>query len=242
MNGNRSQGKRTKCRVSLPYPTSIAGTCNCFAGARLLVSRCSDLLQFFGHDRNRWSMTPNALGSNLELLIELEEERLRDSHLVECHEASYRPSRTPSKAGSGVHGTKRVQQTGVQQAPSRIEDLNRDSFLRFRDLWVRNRALDIQRTGSISFHTCSDDTASIAALNEFYRWRIFDGFKAEHRDEKEVEIEMMQGSRDFGSVPKEVASAEKLHMCRIGCRERGRRVFRKLAADAQNPKSDWSEE
>jgi hypothetical protein len=168
-----------------------------------------------------------ALGRNFEPLVELEDERLRDAHMAECHEASYPPSRTPSKAGGGPHGTKIVQPTEVQQAPSKIQDLNRDSFLRFRDAWVRNRARDIQRTGSISFHTWSDDTASITALNEFYSGRIFDGFKAEPRDEEEVEIGMMQGSRDFGSVPREVASAEKLHLCRIGCRERGRRVFRK---------------
>jgi hypothetical protein len=218
----------------VPYLTSIAGTCNCFAGARLLVSECGDLSQFSDHDRNRLSMTPNtsmeALGRNFEPLVELEDERLRDTHLAECYEASYRPSRTPSKAGAGAHGTKRVQQIEVQRAPSRIEDLNRDSFLPFRDVWVRNRARDIQRTGSISFHTCSDDTASITALNEFYRWRVFDGFKAEHRDEEEVEIGMMQGSRDFGNVPKEVTSAEKIHMCRIGCRGRGRRAFRKTCS------------
>src|SRR5260370_5598789 len=178
-------------------------------------------------------MTPNtsikALGRNFEHLVELEEEQLRDAHLVECHEASYRPSRTPSKAGGGAHGTQTVQPTDVQQAPSRIEERNRDSFLQFRDEWVRNRARDIRQAGSISFNTCSEDTASITALNEFYRSRVFGGFEAEHRDEKELEIAMMQGSRDFGSFPKDVAAAEKLQMCRIVCREKSRRVCRRQA-------------
>ena len=175
-------------------------------------------------------MTPNtseALGRNSKHLVELEEEQLRDMHLVECHEASYRPSQTPSKASGGAHGTQTVQRTEVQQAPSRIEERSRDGFLRFRDEWVRNRARDIRQAGSISFKTCSEDTASITALNEFYKWRVFDGLKAEHREEKELEIVMMQGSRDFGRFPKDVAATEKLHMCRIVCREKDRRVFRK---------------
>jgi hypothetical protein len=142
------------------------------------------------------SMTPNtslqALGRNSEHLVELEEEQLRDMHLVECYEASYRPSRTPSRISDGAHGTQTVQRTEAQ-VPSRIEEASRDSFLRFRDEWVRNRARDIQQGGSISFHTCSEDTASITALNEFYRWRAFDGFKAERHYEKELEIGMMQG-------------------------------------------------
>jgi len=175
-------------------------------------------------------MTPNtsteALGRNSEHLFELEEEQLRDTHLAECHEALYRLSRMPFKAGSGAHGTRTVPRTEVQQAPSRIEEGSRDSFLRSRDKWVRNRARDIRQAGSISLNTCSEDTASITALNEFYRKRIFDGFKAEHRDEKEVAIGMIQGSREFGSFPEDVAAAEKLHMSRIVCREKGRRVFR----------------
>ena len=154
-----------------------------------------------------------ALRRNSEHLVELEEEQLRDTHLVECHEASYRRSRRPSNTGSGAHGTQTVQRTEVQQAPSRIEELNRDSFLRFRDEWVKNRARDIRQAGSVSFKTCSEDTASITALNEFYRWRVFDGFKAEHRAEKELEIGMMQGS--------------KPHVCRIVCRDKGRRVFKR---------------
>jgi hypothetical protein len=115
----------------------------------------------------------------------------------------------------------------VQQAPGRIEERSRDGFLRFRDEWVRNRARDIRQAGSVSFNTCSEDTASITALNEFYRWRVFDRLKAEHHDEKELEIGMIEGSRDFGSFLKNVAAAEKLPTCRIVCRERGRRVFRK---------------
>jgi hypothetical protein len=215
----------------LTYSTSITGTCNCFAGARLLVSRCSDLSQFPDHDRSRLDMTYNtsieALGHNSEHLSELEEELPRDTHLVERHEALYRPLRTPSKDGGGAHGTQTVQRTEVQQAPSRIDERSRDSLLRFRDEWVKNRARDIRQAGSISFHTCSEDTASITALNEFYRRRVFDQFKAEHRDEKELEIGMMQGSRDFGSFAEEVAAAEKLQVCRIVWREKGRRVFRK---------------
>ena len=176
-------------------------------------------------------MTPNtsieALGRNSEYLVEREQEHLRDTHVVECHEASHKPSRTPSKAGGGAHGTHAVQRTEVQRAPGRTEERNRDSLLRFRDEWVRNRAREIQQAGSISFHTCSDDTASITALNEFYRWRVSEKFKPEHRDEKEAEIEMIQGSRDFESFPKEVAAAEKPHMRRIVCRETGGGVFRK---------------
>jgi len=174
-------------------------------------------------------MTPNtsikALGRNSEYLVELDEEQLRDTHLVECHEASYRPSRTPSKTDGRAHGTQTIHRTEVQQAPSRIEDRSRDSFLRFRDELVRNRARDIRQAGSISFNTCSEDTASITALNEFYRWRVFDGFEAEHHDRKELEITMMQGSRDSGSFPKDAWATEKLQMCRSVCRGKGRRVF-----------------
>ena len=54
------------------------------------------------------------LGQNSERLVELDEERLRDSHPVECHEAWHRLLRTPSKAGCGVHGAQTVQQTEVQ--------------------------------------------------------------------------------------------------------------------------------
>jgi hypothetical protein len=32
--------KRTKCRVDVSNSTFITGTCDCFAGARLLLSRC----------------------------------------------------------------------------------------------------------------------------------------------------------------------------------------------------------
>ena len=159
---------------------------------------------------------------NSEYLVELEEEQ---QHLV--YEASYRPSQTLSKARGAAHGTQTVQRTEVQQAPSRIEKLSRDSFLRFRDEWVRNRARDIRQAGIISFNICSEDTASITALNEFYKRRVFDGFIAEHCDEKVLKIGMMQGSRNFGSFPKAVAAVEKLQMCRIACREKGRRVFRK---------------
>ena len=175
-------------------------------------------------------MTPNpsieALGRNSEHLVELQEDRLQDTHLVECHEASYPPSRRFSKGGVGSHGPQTVQRTEAQEAPSRTEERSRDSFLRFRDEWVRNRARDIQQAGSISFRTCSEDTASITALNEFYRWRVFDGFKAEHRAEKEVEIGMLRGSGDFGSFRKDVAAAEKLNKCRSVCREKDRRAFK----------------
>jgi hypothetical protein len=175
-------------------------------------------------------MTPNtsivAFGRNSKHPVDLEEEELRDTHLGEYYEASYRPSRPPSKVGGGTQGTQTVQRTEVQQAPSRIEERNRDSFLRFRDEWVRNRARDIRQERSISFNTCSEDTASITALNEFYRWRVFEGFIPEDSDEKKVEIVMMKGSRDFGRFPKDV-SVEKLHMCRSVCRENGRRAFLK---------------
>jgi hypothetical protein len=173
-------------------------------------------------------MTPNsstkALGRHSDHLIEFEEDQLRDTHLVECDEESYRPSRTPSKAGGG------------------IEEWSRDSFLRSRDEWAINRARDVRQAVSISFKTYSEDTASITALNGFYTWRIFEGFKAEHRDEKELEIGMIQGSRDFGTYPRmwprlrSVICAESFVM-----RKADESVVR-LTADAQSPESDWSEE
>jgi hypothetical protein len=173
-------------------------------------------------------MTPNpsvvALSYDVEHLLEFDDERLRDAHLVERQEASDRPSRTPSKAGGEAHGPQSVQRKEVQQGPSRIED--RDSFLQFRDDWVRNRARDIRRAGNLYFNTCSEDTASITALNEFYRWRAFDGYKEAHRDEKELKIGMMRGSRDLETLPEDVATAEKFHTCRIVCRETGRRFLR----------------
>lgn len=176
-------------------------------------------------------MTPftslDTLTRNPEYLVELEQEQLRKSHPIECHEASYSLWRTPSKAGSGAHGTQTEQWTEVQHPLSRIEELNRDRFLRFRDEWVRNRARDIQLAGSISFRTCSEDTASITALNEFYSWRIFDGFKAEYRGQTEVEIGEIQGSRDFGSFRKDVEAPEKLHKCRSTCSEKAGRVFKR---------------
>jgi hypothetical protein len=85
-------------------------------------------------------------------------------------------------------------------------------------------------------------TASITALNEFYRWRIFDGLETGHCAEKEMEIGVMEGSRDFESFPS------------MGLRLRsficvGSFVVRRtdghlggLAADGQSPESDWSEE
>lgn len=164
------------------------------------------------------------LSYDAEHRLEFDDERLRDAHLVERQEASDRPSRTPSKAGGGAHDPQSVQRTEVQQGPSRIED--RDSFLQFRDEWVRNRARDIRQAGSFYFNTCSEDTASITALNEFYKWRVFDGFKAEHRGEKELKIGMMRSLRDLESFPT-VAAAEKFHRFRIVYRETGRQVCRK---------------
>jgi len=176
-------------------------------------------------------MAPNtsivAFGRNSKHLVELEDEELRDTQLGECCEASYRHSRPPSKVSGGAHGAQTVQRTEVQQAPSRIEERNRESVLRFRDEWVRNRARDIRQGRNFSFNTCSEDTASITALNEFYRWRVFEGFMPEDSDENKLEIVMMKGSRDFGRFPKDVAAVEKLHMCRSVCRENGRRVFLK---------------
>jgi hypothetical protein len=176
-------------------------------------------------------MTPNTSletpGRKSEHLGELEEKQQRETNLFECHEAWYRPSRTPFEAGGGENSAQTAQRTEVLRAPSMIDDRSRDSFLRFRDEWVRNRARDIRHTRIISFNTCSEDTASITALNEFYRRRVFDGFKAEVCDEKESEIGMMQGSRNFGSLPKDVVEAEKLYICRIVCREKGRRIFKK---------------
>jgi hypothetical protein len=166
-----------------------------------------------------------AFGRTSEHLVEREEEQLRDTHSVDCHEGSYRSSRTPSKVDGGQRGRETVQRTEVQEAPKTIDERSRDSFLRFRDEWVRNRAREIRLAGSMSFTSCSEDTASIRALNEFYRERFFDRFKAEYRDEKEFELATMQVSREDGSFHKNVATAEKLRMCRIVCREKGPRVL-----------------
>ena len=105
---------------------------------------------------------------------------------------------------------------------------------------LRNRARDIRQAGSISFKTCSEDTASITALNEFYEWRVFDGFKAEHRDEKELKIGMMRSSRDFESF-----STMEPRLRSFICAEpfvvgRADETLGGLATDAQYPESDWS--
>ena len=63
----------------------------------------------------------------------------------------------------------------VQPMPGRIEEWSADRLLQFRDEWVRNRARDIRKEASIAFRFCSEDSASITALNEFYRWRTVDG-------------------------------------------------------------------
>jgi hypothetical protein len=173
------------------------------------------------------SSSIRAIGrGNFQDFLELEEENLRDSYLVEFHEASYRRLQAISKAGSGAHGTQTVQRAEVQRTPNRIEEWSTDSLLRFRDEWVRNRARDIRQAASISFNACSEDTASVTALNEFYRWRVFDRLKAEHRNEKELEIRKIQVPRDSWSFPKDVAAIQKRHMCRSICREKVRRVFR----------------
>lgn len=178
------------------------------------------------------SMAPNtsivALGCNADYLVEVDDEQPRDTHLVERHEASYRTSRASFKADGGAHGTQTILRIEVQQEPSRIDERNRDSLLRFRDAWVRSRARQIRQAGSICFHTCSEDTASITALNEFYRGRVFETFMAEqHRDKRVSGIGIMQGPRNVGSFPEDVAAAEKLQTCRIVCREKSRRVFKK---------------
>lgn len=176
-------------------------------------------------------MTPNssvvALGYNAEHLVEFDEEQPREAHLVERHEASYRPSLTSLKADGGARGTETVLRTEVKQASGRIEERSRDSLLRFRDEWVRNRARELRQAGTISFNTCSEDTASITALNEFYRWRAFDGHKETHRDEKEMKIGMMRSLCDLEIFPEDVATAEKSHTCRIVCRETNRRFHRR---------------
>ena len=177
-------------------------------------------------------MAPNtsivALGCNAEYLVEVNDEQPRDTHLVERHEASHRSSRASFKADGGAHGTQTILRIEVQQEPSRIDEGNRDSLLRFRDDWVRSRARQIRQAGSICFHTCSEDTASITALNEFYRWRVFETFMVEqHRDKRVSGIGTMQGPRNVGSFPKDVAAAEKLQTCRTVCREESRRVFKK---------------
>jgi hypothetical protein len=100
------------------------------------------------------------------------------------------------------HGTDRGAHRGqtvqaiAQQTPGRIGESSRDSLLRFRDEWVRNRAREIRRVASLSFNCCSEDTASITALNEFYRLGVFDGFITDN------------------TPPKDLVVAEKRRMCR----------------------------
>jgi hypothetical protein len=95
----------------------------------------------------------------------------------------------------GAHTAQTVQVNGTQAA-GKIGQSDADGLLRFRDEWVKNRARDIRRAASVSFNACSEDTASITAMNEFYRLRVFDGFIAD-------EIS-----------PKDVVVAEKGRMCR----------------------------
>lgn len=64
----------------------------------------------------------------------------------------------------------------VPRTPDWIEEWSADRLLRFRDEWVRNRARDIRQEVSNSFKFCSEDTASVTALNEFYRLRIVEGY------------------------------------------------------------------
>ena len=126
-------------------------------------------------------------------------------------------------ASRGADGTQAVQRSDGHQTPGRVEEWRTDRLLQFRDEWVRNRARDIQHAASISFNTCSEDTASITALNEFYRLRIFDRLKTEHCEKKELEGGTIQGQSDFGSSPNDVAVAEKPQMCRSFRREKSRR-------------------
>ena len=131
-----------------------------------------------------------------------------------------------SIADCGAHEKQTVQPAEGQETPCRIEDLGKDSFLRFRDKWVMNRARNILRGASASFNACSEDAASITALNEFYRWRAFDGVKAD-RDGKQLEIGKIQGPHDSGSYPENMAAAGNRYMRGSVCREKVRRVFRK---------------
>jgi hypothetical protein len=96
------------------------------------------------------------------------------------------------------------------------------NLLRFRDGWLRIQALDIRQAEDILFNSCSEDAASITALIEYSRGRVSDGLTVERRGEKELELGMVQGFRDFRIFPKDVTAAEKFHMCRIVCREKGR--------------------
>ena len=198
--------------------------CDCYS-RDVVTFRNSPITTEAGEDMTHNSSVV-ALGYNAEHLVEFDEEQLREAHLLERQEASYRPSLTSLKADGEARGTETVLRTEVKQAPGRIQERSRDSLLRFRDEWVRNRASELRQAGGISFNTCSEDTASITALNEFYRWRVFDGYKEAHRDEKELKIGMMRGSRDLETFPEDVATAEKFHTCRIVCRETGRRFLR----------------
>ena len=237
--------KKILSRCAL-FSALLQGTCNCFPPARLLVSRCSELSEVSDHDKADASMTPSsskeALGRSSKHLLEPEEEPLRRTQLVRCNEASYRRSRTPSNAGGGASGTHTVLRTAVRQEPSKIEELNRNSFLRFRNEWVRTRAREIQRAGGISFTTCSEDKASITALNEFYMSRVFDGFTAEHGVEKELEIAMLQGSCEFGRFPKMRPRLRSFRCAESFAARKAAESLIRLAADAQCPEPDWSEE
>jgi hypothetical protein len=172
------------------------------------------------------SSSIQAIGRNSQDFLELEEENLRDSFLLECHEASCRRPEALSKADCRAPDTQTVQ-LAEQPTAGRIDERSRDNLLRFRDEWVKNRSRNILHAASVSFNPCSEDTASITALNEFYRWRVFGRFEAEQQDEKELEAGMLQSPPGFGNLPKDGAAAGKRHMCGSICREKMRRVFRK---------------
>ena len=131
--------------------------------------------------------------------------------------------------------------TAVRQEPSKIEEPNRDSFLRFRNEWVRTRAREIQRAGSISFTTCSEDTASITALNEFYRSRVLDGFTAERGVEKELDIAMLEGHSNSDASPKMRPRLRSFRCAESFAARKAAESFNTTCRRRAMPESDWSE-
>ena len=115
-----------------------------------------------------------------------------------------------------------------------------DGLLRFRGEWVRNRAGEIRQLASLSFRSCSEDTASITAMNEFYRCRVFDGFIADDADEKNLEIGMTHGRRGFESSLSDAVAAEKPRMCRSTYRRVHAPSDNVLPVDTGRRRGQWA--
>lgn len=167
-----------------------------------------------------------SIGRGFQESLTLEDEMLRGSYPVKCHEeALHRRPMALCTAGCQRRDTQATERAR-EEASGRSDEGYQDSLLQFRDAWVRNRARDIRQAGRISFETCSEDTASIRALNEFYMLGVVDRFNAENCDNQESEPKAAEGLRYLGSSPKDLVVAERPHMCRSTCRERSSHVLK----------------